>query len=105
MIDAAAYSVMVGCGETYLPAFALALGLGPIVAGMVASVPLLVGASRKRFIGGLGQGKEPKSREPGSHGAAIASAAQGAQMFRVHDVAGSRQALAVWRASMFGTEN
>ena len=45
MIDAAAYSVMVGCGETYLPAFALALGLGPIVAGMVASVPLLVGAT------------------------------------------------------------
>lgn len=44
-IDAAAYSVMVGCGETYLPAFALALGLGPIVAGMVASVPLLVGAT------------------------------------------------------------
>jgi MFS family permease len=43
-IDAAAFSVMVGCGETYLPAFALALGLGPIVAGMVASVPLLVGA-------------------------------------------------------------
>jgi MFS family permease len=43
-IDAAAYSVMVGCGETYFPAFALALGLGPIVTGMVASVPLLVGA-------------------------------------------------------------
>jgi dihydropteroate synthase len=68
-------------------------------------VPLLVGASRKRFIGGLGQGKEPKSREPGSHAAAIASAAQGVQILRVHDVAGSRQALAVWRASLFGTEN
>lgn len=68
-------------------------------------VPLLIGASRKRFIGGLGQGKEPKSREPGSHAAAIASAAQGAQLFRVHDVAGTRQALAVWHASMFGIEN
>jgi len=43
-IDAAAYSVMVGCGETYFPAFSLALGLGPIVTGMVATVPLLVGA-------------------------------------------------------------
>lgn len=42
--DAVAYSVMVGCGETYLPAFALALGLGPIVAGMMASVPILAGA-------------------------------------------------------------
>jgi dihydropteroate synthase len=68
-------------------------------------VPLLIGASRKRFIGGLGQEKAPKSREPGSHAAAIASAAQGAQAFRVHDVAGTRQALGVWRAGMFGTEN
>ncbi|ODR96737.1 dihydropteroate synthase [Methyloceanibacter superfactus] len=68
-------------------------------------VPLLVGASRKRFIGGVGQGRDPRSREPGSQAAAIASAAQGVQMLRVHDVAGSRQALDVWRASMFGTEN
>lgn len=43
--DAAAYSVMVGCGETYLPAFALALGLGPVASGLVASVPILVGAT------------------------------------------------------------
>ncbi len=28
-------------------------------------VPLLVGASRKRFIGGVGQGRDPRSREPG----------------------------------------
>ena len=35
---------MVGCGETYIPAFALALGLGPVAAGMTASVPVLVGA-------------------------------------------------------------
>ncbi len=43
-IDAMAFSVMVGCGETYFSAFALALGLGPVAAGMVASVPILVGA-------------------------------------------------------------
>ena len=42
--DAAAFSVMVGCGETYIPAFALALGMGPVAAGMMASVPLLAGA-------------------------------------------------------------
>lgn len=35
---------MVGCGEIYLPAFALALGLGPVAAGLVASLPVLVGA-------------------------------------------------------------
>ena len=62
-------------------------------------VPLLVGASRKRFIQGVAGGDEPRSREPGSHAAAIAAAAQGAQILRVHDVAGTRQALAVWRAS------
>ncbi len=67
-------------------------------------LPILVGASRKRFIAGLGQGKDPKSREPGSHAAAIAGATQGAQIFRVHDVAGTRQALSVWRAGLFGTE-
>ncbi len=68
-------------------------------------VPLLIGASRKRFIGGVGQGRDPRAREPGSQAAAIASAAQGAQIFRVHDVAGTAQALAVWRAGAFGAEN
>ena len=43
-IDAIAFSVMVGAGESYLPAFALALGLGPVSSGLVASVPILVGA-------------------------------------------------------------
>src|SRR5262245_14108978 len=42
--DAAAFSVMVGIGETYFPAFVLALGLGEIAAGLIASIPLLVGA-------------------------------------------------------------
>jgi MFS family permease len=42
--DAVVFSVMVGCGETYIPAFALALGLGPVASGMLASLPVLVGA-------------------------------------------------------------
>jgi dihydropteroate synthase len=68
-------------------------------------VPLLVGASRKRFIQGVSGAPEPRAREPGSHAATIAAAAQGAQILRVHDVAGCRQSLAVWWASTFGTEN
>ncbi len=68
-------------------------------------VPLLIGASRKRFIQGLAGGADPRGREPGSHAAALAAAAQGAQILRVHDVTGARQALGVWRASVFGTEN
>lgn len=35
---------MVGCGETYFPAFALALGLGQVASGLVATLPLLVGS-------------------------------------------------------------
>jgi MFS family permease len=43
--DAAAYSLMVGIGETYFSAFALALGTGETVAGLVATLPMLVGAT------------------------------------------------------------
>ena len=68
-------------------------------------VPLLIGASRKRFIQGVTGGERPKTREPGSYAAAIAAAGQGAQILRVHEAAGTRQALAVWRAALFGTEN
>jgi len=68
-------------------------------------VPLLIGASRKRFIQGVSGGTEPRSREPGSHAASISAAAQGAQILRVHDVAGAGQALGVWRASVTGSED
>lgn len=44
MADGAMFSVMVGMGETYLAAFALALGLGEVTAGLVATVPMLTGA-------------------------------------------------------------
>ncbi len=33
--DGVAFSAMVGFGESYLPAFALALGLGSITAGLI----------------------------------------------------------------------
>jgi len=42
--DAIAASLMVGTGETYIAAFALALGLGDIVAGYAASLPYMAGA-------------------------------------------------------------
>ncbi len=43
--DGLAWSVMVGCGETYLAAMVLALGLGELAAGLVASIPLVCGAT------------------------------------------------------------
>jgi len=42
--DGVAFSVMVGAGETYVPAFALALGMGSVTAGLVATLPMLVGS-------------------------------------------------------------
>jgi MFS family permease len=39
-----AFSAMVGLGESYLPAFTLELGYGPITAGLVATLPMLAGA-------------------------------------------------------------
>jgi dihydropteroate synthase len=65
-------------------------------------VPLLVGASRKRFIRGVSGGETPAAREPGSFAAAIVAAGQGVQILRVHNVAGTRQALDVWRAGITG---
>jgi MFS family permease len=44
MGDGASCSVMIGAGETYLPAFALAAGLGEVASGLVSTVPLLVGS-------------------------------------------------------------
>lgn len=43
LADGIAFSVMVGMGEAYIAAFALALGLGEIAAGLVVTLPLLAG--------------------------------------------------------------
>ena len=59
--------------------------------------PLVVGASRKSFIGQL-TGADGDDRLPGSLAAAAWAAAGGAALVRVHDVAATRQFLAVWSA-------
>ncbi|MEL7090208.1 MAG: dihydropteroate synthase, partial [Pseudomonadota bacterium] len=63
-------------------------------------VPILLGASRKRFIGTIGNAPEAADRAPGSIAVALAAMAQGVQMVRVHDVADHAQAIALWRASV-----
>jgi len=65
-------------------------------------VPVLVGASRKRFIGSLSGEPDAKKRVPGSIAAAITAAARGAQILRVHDVRETRQALGVWMPVVHG---
>lgn len=44
LLDGAGFNVMVGMGETYFAAFVLALGLGQVAAGLVATLPMLGGA-------------------------------------------------------------
>jgi dihydropteroate synthase len=65
-------------------------------------MPLLLGASRKSFIGTLSGVKTARERVPGSIAAALQGAAQGVQILRVHDVAETRQALTVWEAMRRG---
>jgi dihydropteroate synthase len=67
-------------------------------------VPVLLGASRKKLIDHISDVPDPRDRVPGSIAAALAAVAQGVQIVRVHDVAATRQALSVWRASMHGSE-
>lgn len=64
--------------------------------------PILLGASRKGFIGDIGQAPAAQDRMPGSVAVALAAVAQGVQVVRVHDVAQTRQALALWRAVTTG---
>jgi dihydropteroate synthase len=59
---------------------------------------IAVGVSRKSTIARLSRGEPPKARLPGSLAAALSAVQQGVQIVRVHDVAETRQALAVWRA-------
>jgi dihydropteroate synthase len=63
---------------------------------------LLLGASRKSFIGALSGAVDPSERVPGSVAAALSGVMQGAQILRVHDVAATRQALTIWQAAING---
>jgi dihydropteroate synthase len=66
--------------------------------------PVLVGASRKRFVGELSGVAEASARVNGSVGAHVAALARGAHLFRVHDVRAHREALDVAWAVLRGQE-
>lgn len=61
------------------------------------TVPVLAGLSRKSMIGKL-TGSDPGDRLAGSIAAALFAVQRGAAIVRVHDVAATRDALAVWQA-------
>jgi dihydropteroate synthase len=75
----------------------------PLLAGLDRIValgfPVLLGVSRKSFIGALdGGGRAPGERLSGSIAGALAGAASGIAAVRVHDVRETVQALRVWTA-------
>lgn len=55
--------------------------------------PILLGASRKRFIGELGNAPDPKARLGGSVAVTLAGVRQGVQIHRVHDTFPHKQAI------------
>ena len=85
----------IGFGKTLTHNLTLLHGLARFHA---LGAPVLLGASRKRFIGTLSGVEVADQRLAGSLAVALHAAAQGAQVIRVHDVAETVQALALWRA-------
>jgi dihydropteroate synthase len=83
----------IGFGKTLSHNLALLAGLDAIVA---LGFPVVLGVSRKRFIGALDPGgADADHRLGGSLAAALAGVRKGAGILRVHDVRQTVQALAV----------
>ncbi len=84
-----------GFGKSYEHNLAL---LGRLRDFAMIDQPLLVGVSRKRMIGTMIGREAPAERVIGSVAAALIAAQSGAAILRVHDVAETRDALAVLAA-------
>lgn len=63
--------------------------------------PLLIGVSRKSMLGAI-TGRGVEERATASVAAALVAIERGARIVRVHDVAATRDAVAVWEAVRFG---
>lgn len=83
----------IGFGKTVSHNCALLKGLS-LFHGL--GVPLLLGCSRKSYIAALSDGEAADERLPGSLSGVLLGASQGVQIFRVHDVAETVQALKTW---------
>lgn len=89
----------IGFGKTLVHNLTLLRNLGLFHA---LGCPILLGVSRKTFVGQIGGEAEARRRVPGSVAVALAGVAQGAQILRVHDVWETRQALALWQSVTVG---
>lgn len=91
----------IGFGKTVAHNLAL---LARISAFHDLGCAVLLGASRKRFIGTLTGVENAADRLPGSLAVALAALAQGVQILRVHDMAETKHAVAVWMAATMGRQ-
>ncbi|MFC7474173.1 dihydropteroate synthase [Dankookia sp. GCM10030260] len=89
----------IGFGKTMAHNLALLERL-PILAGLGCHI--LVGLSRKRFLGRIAGIPDAGQRMVPSIAGAAFAASRGAGILRVHDVAETVQALAIWRAAATG---
>jgi dihydropteroate synthase len=64
--------------------------------------PILLGTSRKRFVGEITQEEIPENRVIGSIATVLYSLPQCVQILRVHDVKETRQAIQMWQACQSG---
>ena len=85
----------IGFGKTLEHNLKILSGLDVIVE---LGFPVLVGASRKSFIGRISGVEEARERVFGTVAANVIACERGATFFRVHDVRANREALAVVRA-------
>jgi dihydropteroate synthase len=84
-----------GFGKSVEQNIRLVLGV-PVLAAL--GCPVLIGASRKSFVGRITGVEAPRQRLAGSLAFAVEAARRGAGILRVHDVAATREALAVAQA-------
>jgi dihydropteroate synthase len=84
-----------GFGKSVAQELELIAGAGRLAE---AGYPVLIGCSRKSFIGKVTGIAKPADRDPASAWLAVEAVRRGAALVRVHNVVATRQALAVWAA-------
>lgn len=85
----------IGFGKTLQHNMSLLRGLADFHS---LGCPILLGASRKRFIGTISGEETASERSPGSIAVALHGVSQGVQILRVHDTAQTKQALGLQMA-------
>ena len=87
----------IGFGKTLEHNLTLIRGLS-LLHGL--GCPVMLGVSRKSFIGVIGNAQDAADRAPGSIAIGLEGLRQGVQILRVHDIWETKQAIALWQATL-----